>query len=114
MFASPHVWGKRAYIASSTIQTYLSGICQIQIAAGFLGPLIDHMPQLHQVFKGIKVQVARIGRRPHSHLPITLSILCKLQRVWLEGNLTLTIQCCGWHLRQPSLALHIQRNYSTV
>ena len=84
-----HMSGARGlsqfYIASSTILTYLSGICQIQIATGFLGPLIDHMPRFHQVFKGIKVQVARIGRHPCSRL-------CKLWRVWLEGNPTLTIQ----------------------
>ena len=73
-------------LTSSTIQTYVSDICQIQIAAGFLDLLIDHMPWLHQVFKGIKVQVAKIGRHPHSRFPITPSILCKLRRVWLECN----------------------------
>ena len=47
-------------LASSTIRNYLSGVCQIQIAAGFPDPLIDHMPQLRQVLKGIRVQTPRI------------------------------------------------------
>ena len=58
---------------------------QIQIAAGFPDPLIDHMPWLRQVLKGIRVQAARIGRHPRPCLPITPSILRKLWKVWLEG-----------------------------
>ena len=73
-------------LASSSIRTYLSGIRQIQLAAGFSDPLIDHMPQLHQVLKGIRVQAAQNGRSPRPHLPITPSILHKLHRVWLEDN----------------------------
>ena len=75
-------------LASSTIRTYLSGIRQIQIAAGFPNLLIDHMPRLRQVLKDIRVQAVRIGSHPRPHLPITPSILCKLRRVWLEGNPT--------------------------
>ena len=41
-------------LAGSSIQTYLSGIRQIQISAGFPDPRIDHMPRLRQVLKGIK------------------------------------------------------------
>ena len=75
-------------LASSTIRTYLSGVRQIQIAAGFPDPHIDHMPRLRQVLKGIRVQAVRIGRHPRPRLPITPSILCKLRRVWLEGSPT--------------------------
>ena len=75
-------------LASSTIWTYLSGVRQIQIAASFPDPLIDHMPRLCQVLKGIRVQAARIGRHPRPRLLITPSILHKLRRVWLEGNPT--------------------------
>ena len=75
-------------LASSTIRTYLSGIRQVQIAAGFPDPLIDHMPRLRQVLKGIRVQAARIGNHPRPRLPITPSILHKLRRVWLAGNPT--------------------------
>ena len=72
-------------LACSSIRTYLSGIRQTQIAAGLPDPLIDHMPRLRQVLKGIKVQAARNGRSPHPRLPITPSILYKLRQVWL-GN----------------------------
>ena len=65
---------------------YLSGVCQIQIAAIFLDPQIDHMPQLRQVIKGTRVHAVRIGRHPC--LTITPSILCKLRRLWLEGSPT--------------------------
>ena len=75
-------------LASSIIRTYLSGVRQIQIAAGFPDPLINHIPWLRQVLKGIRVQAGRIGRHPRPRLPITPSILHKLRRVWLEGNPT--------------------------
>ena len=71
-------------LAYSTIRTYLSGVRQIQIAAGYSDPLIDQMPRLCQVIKGIRVQAARTGKAPHSWLPITPSILHKLRQVWLE------------------------------
>ena len=73
-------------LACSSIRTYLSGIRQSQIAAGLPDPLIDHMPRLRQVLKGIKVQAARNGRSHRPRLPITPSILCKLRQVWLENN----------------------------
>ena len=69
------------------IWTYLS-VCQMQIAAGFPDPWIDHMPQLRQLLKDIKVQAVRIGRHPCPRLPITPSIHRKLRRVWLEGSPT--------------------------
>jgi len=64
----------------------LSGVRQLQIATGFPDPHIDQMPQLSQVLKGIKVQAARAGKQPHSHLPITLVILRKLRGVWLGDH----------------------------
>ena len=42
-------------LSASTIRTYLSGIRQMHIAGGFPDPVIDHMPRLHQILKGIKV-----------------------------------------------------------
>ena len=73
-------------LSASTIRTYLSGICQLQIAGGFPDPLIDHMPRLRQVLKGIKVQAAKSGKSIRSRLPITPSILRKLRATWLSGN----------------------------
>ena len=75
-------------LASFNIQNYLSGICQVQRAVAFPDPLIDHMPWLCQVLRGISIQATRIGRHSHPCLPITPSILCKLRRVWLEGDPT--------------------------
>ena len=79
----------------------------MQIAAGFLDPLIDHMPRLRQVLKGIRVQAVKIGRHPRPRLSITPSILRKLRRVWLEGSPTFnnaTVACYGQHPQSPSLA----------
>ena len=73
-------------LAGSSIQTYLSGIRQIQISAGFPDPRIDHMPRLRQVLKGIRVQAVKNGRTSRPRLPITPSILYKLRKVWLEDN----------------------------
>ena len=73
-------------LAGSSIQTYLSGIRQIQISAGFPDPRIDQMPRLRQVLKGIRIQAVKNGRSPRPRLPITPSILYKLRKVWLEDN----------------------------
>ena len=73
-------------LLASTIRTYLSGICQLQIADGFPDLLIDHMPILCQVLKGIKVQAANSGKSICPCLPITPSILWKLRSTWLSGN----------------------------
>jgi len=56
-------------LACFTIQTYLSGIHQLQVAAGFQDPHIDQMPCLRQLLRGIKVQAARAGRQPWACLP---------------------------------------------
>ena len=66
-------------LSASTIRTYLSGIHQLHITGGFPGPLIDHMPRLHQVLKGIKVQAAKLGKSTCLRLLITPSILQKLK-----------------------------------
>ena len=60
-------------LAGSSIRTYLSGIRQLQVAAGFQDPHLDQMPRLSQVLKGVKVLAARAGRQPRSRLPITPS-----------------------------------------
>jgi len=64
---------------------YLSGVHQLQITSGYSDPLINQMPRLHQVLKGIKVQAAKLGKTPHPRLPITPSILCKLKSIWMGG-----------------------------
>ena len=76
---------------------------QIQIAASFPDPQIDHMSQLHDILKGIRVQAVRVERHPCPRLPITPSILRKLRRVWLEGSPTCTLLCYGQHPQPPSL-----------
>ena len=73
-------------LSASTIRTYLSGIHQMHNAGGFPDPLIDHMPRLRQVLKGIKVQIAKLGRPTRTCLPITPSILQKLKSIWLSSN----------------------------
>jgi len=75
-------------LACSSIRTYLSGIRQLQLAAGFHDPHIDQMPRLSQVLRGVKVQAARAGKQPRSRLPITPSILRKLKGVWMSGTPT--------------------------
>ena len=73
-------------LACSSIRTYLSGICQMQVAAGFQDPHFDQMPRLNQVLRGVKVQAAWAGKKPRPRLPITPSILCKIRGVWMSGN----------------------------
>ena len=73
-------------LSASTIRTYLLGIRQMHIAGGFPDPLIDHMPRLRQVLKGIKVQTAKLGKPTRTHLPVTPSILRKLKSIWLSSN----------------------------
>lgn len=84
-------------LAYSTIRTYLSGIRQIQLAAGYSDPAVDLMPRLRQVIKGVRVLAARSGKTPRPRLPITPSILHKLRAVWLEhptyNNIMLWAAC---------------------
>ena len=74
-------------LSASTIRTYQLGIHQSHIVGGFPGPLIYHMPRLHQVLKGIKVQAAKLAKSTCPRLLITLSILQK-ESTWLSGNLS--------------------------
>ena len=84
-------------LAYSSIRTYLSGVRQVQIAAGYPDPSIVQMPRLHQVIKGIRVLVASSGKAPRPRLPITPSILHKFRSVWLEhptyNNIMLWAAC---------------------
>ena len=48
------MYGSTEFV-SIYLRTYLSGIRQLQIAGGFPDPLIDHVPRLRQILKGIKV-----------------------------------------------------------
>ena len=61
-------------LAYSSIRTYLSGIPQIHIAAGYPDPSINQMPRLRQIIKGIRVLAARSGKILRPRLPITPSI----------------------------------------
>ena len=76
-----HVWANKIYL-----RTYLSGIRQMHITGGFPDPVIDHMPRLHEILKGIKVQTAKLGKPTRTCLPITPSILWKVKSIWLSSN----------------------------
>ena len=84
-------------LAYSSIRTYLSGVRQVQIAAGYPDPSINQIPRLRQVIKGIRVLAASSGKAPRPRLPITPSILHKLRSVWLErptyNNIMLWAAC---------------------
>ena len=84
-------------LAHSTIRTYLSGICQLQIAHGFQDPAIDQMPRLCQVPKGVKVECGRQGKPSRSRLPIIPSILRRLKSVWMGGNPSYNVMVCITH-----------------
>ena len=58
----------------------------MHIACGFPDPLIDHMPRIRQVLKGIKIQTAKLCKPNSTRLPITPSILRKLKSIWLSSN----------------------------
>ena len=73
-------------LACSSIRTYLSGIRQLQIAAGFHDPHIDQMPRLNQVLKEVKVQATRVGRQPNSRFLIIPSIPYKLM-LWAAAQI---------------------------
>ena len=69
-------------LAHSTIHTYLSGIRQFQIVHGYNDFNYEHMPQLCQILKGVKVSQGQKGRTTRPRLPITPCILRLLKRVW--------------------------------
>jgi len=51
-------------LAHSSIQTYLSGIRQLQISHGLKNPEIHQMPRLRQVMRGLKVERGKSGKAP--------------------------------------------------
>ena len=75
----------------------------MQIAAGLSDPQIDHMPQLRQLLKDIKVQAVRIGRQPCPRLPITPSILQSLGEYGWKATPHLAMLCYGQHPQPPSV-----------
>lgn len=67
----------------STIKVYLSGVRQLQIAAGGTDPFAGvAFPQLHQVMRGIKRNEAEKGVEKRQCLPITPMLLKKLWQAW--------------------------------
>ena len=63
-------------LSAATIKTYLSGVLQIQIAAGQL------FPCLRQVTRGVELTRSVRGNQMRTQLPITPSILRKLRGSW--------------------------------
>ena len=51
-------------LAHSSIQTYLSGVRQLQISHGFKDPEISQMPRLCQVLRGVKIEQGKAGKAP--------------------------------------------------
>ena len=73
-------------LAHSTIQTYISGIRQLQIAHGLPEPKLDSMPRLRQVLRGVQLDHSKRGKTTHSRLPITPTILKRLKLVWIKDS----------------------------
>jgi len=70
-------------LTHSSIQTYLSGVRQLQISHGFKDPEISQMPRLHQVLRGVKIERRKAGKAPRTRLPITPIILKKMRPIWI-------------------------------
>jgi len=73
-------------LAHSTIKTYLSGVCQLQVAHGGEDPGIDKMPRLQQVLRGVKAECGKRGKPTRSRLPIIPGILRKMKMSWIGKN----------------------------
>ena len=69
-------------LAHTSIRTYLSGVCQLQITHDWKDPGIDQIPRLCQVLKGVKMVCGKKGKPSRSRLPITPTILRKLTMQW--------------------------------
>ena len=67
-------------LAPTTIKTYLSGVHQMQIAAGYPDINLSLQPRLHQVLKGVETTAQHMGSlsKATPHLPITPNILRKM------------------------------------
>ena len=73
-------------LAHSSIQTYLSGIRQLQISHGWNDPEINKMPRLRQVMRGLKIERGKQGQGPRARLPITPFILRKMRQSWVDQD----------------------------
>ena len=71
-------------IAHSSIKTYLSGIRQAQLSAGFNEIKLDTMPRLQQVLRWVQVLQGTRGQHPRTRLPITPFILRKMRSIWYD------------------------------
>ena len=69
-------------LSAATIKTYLSGVRQMQIAAGHPEPRIQLFPRLRQVIRGVELTRSVRGNQMRTRLPITPSILRKLRGSW--------------------------------
>ena len=73
-------------LSEGTIKTYLSGVRQLQISYGLQEPLINQMPRLRQILRGIKVEKGKAGCPHRSRLPITPMILRRMKPQWITGQ----------------------------
>jgi len=69
-----------------TIKTYLSALRYTQVMAGFGDPGLSSMPRLEYVLKGIKVDLEKGSVTQHTRLPISPSILRKIQSALVEES----------------------------
>ena len=74
-------WLGQDGLQHSTICTYLSGVCQNQIAHGFPDLKFDSMPRLRQILQGVKVVDSLQGHPKHICLPITPSIPQQMKQI---------------------------------
>jgi len=88
-------------LACSSMQVYLSGNCQLQIAANFHDPHGDQMPCLNQALKRVKDWQQEWGDNHIHNFQITPSILCKLKECVSQATPPLAISCC-WQQPLPS------------
>ena len=83
-------------LAHSTIQTYTSGIMQLQIAHGLPEPKVDSMPCLRQVLHGVQLDHSKHGKTTHPRLPITPVILKRLKTVWIKDSERIPFNIMLW------------------
>ena len=86
-------------LTHKTIKVYLSAVKNLHITSGhFKSFEIQLSPRVERVLKGIKLSQAK-SRPPHSRLPITSSIMCKIRSVLAKtpndyNNIMLWAACC--------------------
>ena len=89
-------------LTHTTIRTYSSEIRQLQITHDFQDPVIDQMPRLRQILKGVNIECGKQGKVSCSRLPITSSILIP------AGIQDSTIQTLGrWKSASYLLYIHV-------